>query len=304
MKRLHLLLPGSARPHPPRLATLLARGRALPAAAASQSEILAALFGLSGTPLAPLTLAGEGLEAGEGQWLRADPVHLRAGLQHVTVFDGRAFSLGQDEAGALVAALNAHFAGEIEFLAPHPLRWYARPRQPLEVTLPPLDRVAGGLLEPGLVQGADAGILHRLATEIQMLLHAQPVNDAREARGDLPINGVWFWGGGTRPRPSTKFIRLLADDPTARALAAAAGIDARPLPARFDSGALATGDNLAVLEAADDARAAAGLDAGWFGPLLAALQRGRLEALTLRCSGRDGAGWHLDRWAAWRLWRG
>ena len=30
-----------------------------------------------------------------------------------------------------------------------------------------------------------------------MLLHDHPVNIAREARGCLPVTGVWFWGGGT-----------------------------------------------------------------------------------------------------------
>jgi len=36
----------------------------------------------------------------------------------------------------------------------------------------------------------------RLQNELQMLLHDHPVNAAREARGELAINGIWFWGAG------------------------------------------------------------------------------------------------------------
>jgi hypothetical protein len=36
-----------------------------------------------------------------------------------------------------------------------------------------------------------------LFNEVQMLLFAHPLNQARESRGELPVNSVWFWGNGT-----------------------------------------------------------------------------------------------------------
>ena len=40
----------------------------------------------------------------------------------------------------------------------------------------------------------------RLQNELQMVLHAHPVNAAREDAGKPTINGVWFWGGGVMPK--------------------------------------------------------------------------------------------------------
>ena len=45
-------------------------------------------------------------------------------------------------------------------------------------------------------RGADGGTWKRWQNEIGMLLHEHPVNVEREANGNVPVNGVWFWGGG------------------------------------------------------------------------------------------------------------
>ena len=39
-----------------------------------------------------------------------------------------------------------------------------------------------------------------ILNEIQMLLHEHPLNQVREERGDLALNGIWFWGGGVIPK--------------------------------------------------------------------------------------------------------
>jgi hypothetical protein len=36
----------------------------------------------------------------------------------------------------------------------------------------------------------------RILTEIQMALYAHPLNQAREARGELLVSSLWLWGGG------------------------------------------------------------------------------------------------------------
>lgn len=42
--------------------------------------------------------------------------------------------------------------------------------------------------------------LRRLFDAAQQILATHPVNLARQAQGKLPINAVWFWGGGTLPK--------------------------------------------------------------------------------------------------------
>lgn len=42
----------------------------------------------------------------------------------------------------------------------------------------------------------------RLLNELQMTWHEHPVNEARSARGQAPINGVWLYGGGLGWQPA------------------------------------------------------------------------------------------------------
>jgi len=42
-------------------------------------------------------------------------------------------------------------------------------------------------------KGVEALHWHQLFNEIQMLLFSHPVNEAREVRGELPVNSVWLW---------------------------------------------------------------------------------------------------------------
>lgn len=296
MTRLHLLAGGRTPDDLPHLNRLIARGHALDTPmAAGLSAALAHLFGLGSRDLAAHAYAGEGGQPGEAAWFRADPVHMLAGMHSITLFDSRHFQLGPDESDALVSALNRHFEGEIEFLAPHPLRWYARFHAPPAVEVPPLDQVAGGPVGLDLIGGPDARRLQRTAMEIQMLLHDHPVNAAREARGEAAVNGVWLWGGGTWQQPAATFDRVLADDFLARALAGAADIPVVPLAAEY--GQLAGARTLVVLDRTTHH------DTNWFGPALRALQRGRLEAVELTLVGAPTRHYAVNRWQSLRFWR-
>ena len=59
-----------------------------------------------------------------------------------------------------------------------------------------LARVSGANIRPWLTDGSLPGPLRRLQSEMQMLLYQHPVNDARLARGQLPINSFWLHGAG------------------------------------------------------------------------------------------------------------
>lgn len=296
MKRLHLLVGGL---HPealadfPHLARLVARGRVEDAPAdTGHSAALARLFGIDARDLPAIALAAEGIDPGADAWFRADPVHLLAGMHSLTLFDSRHFQLATDEAAALIAALNAHFAGEIEFLAPHPLRWYARFRRLPDVEVPPLDQIAGAAIAPDQIAGPDARELQRAAMEIQMLLHGHPVNDAREERNEATVNGIWFWGGGTYRKPAASFDRVLADDFPPLALAGAAGIPAGPLADHRPGGR-----TLAVLNLDRQH------DRDWFEPALRGLQKGQMDEVRLTLTGPQASRRVIDRWRALRFWR-
>lgn len=281
-------------------------------------------------PEGPLTAlapdpADRGAAARRGWWLRADPVHLRPDLSKLLLFDAGSFALAAGEAAALadeVAPLFAEVGAALE--VGDPTRWYLRLDAAPDLQTSPLSAVLGQDLRGHRPAGADARRWQALLTEVQMTLFSSPVNQAREGRGELPVNSLWLWGGGRPPEPSApRWSRVWADDALAAGLARLSGIPCSlPAPSAHEwLGAAQAGS-------ADPAsRAGAGhllVDAGlwraarygdvegwragllaierhWLAPLVEALGARRLASLTVQ--GGAGSGHRLDRRGLRRWWR-
>lgn len=292
----------------PALETLLARGRRIGSAGSSLERWLAAAYHVASgqdLPLAPLALRGDGGEPGDHWWLQADPVHLRVHGDRLILADASRLAVTPDEAQQLVAALNAHFGPEeMVFVAPRPQRWYVRIATPPRMRTTPTAEVAGRNIEPFLPAGDDAPRWRRIFNETQMMLHRQACNERREARGELPINSVWFWGAGGPSRVAVKapYATVWSDHPLAAGLAAASGIILRPLPetgaALLEHRSEGPSDQtqLVVLPPLSGAvygdlaawrEAVLALERNWLAPLLAAVQEGMLDRVTLHALGPD-----------------
>jgi hypothetical protein len=155
-----------------------------------------------------------------------------------------------------------------------------------------------------------------LLTEIQMLLHAHPVNEAREARGEPAVNSLWIWGAGLMPREAHGAWRsVAAADPAALGFAQLAGIRREALPpsaAAWLERLPEDGRHVAVLDAlraplalgqqAEYEEAIEALERHWFAPLLARLRAGEIGMLTLRVPDA-GAGFEAVRGDLRRFWR-
>ena len=277
--------------------TLIARGRRRRIASVSPEAWLFGRFGVERQrdwPVAPYTLLADGGAPERHFWMRADPVHLRVGRDSLVLADGAAFQVSRAESEALVEALNRHF-GQTMLLDPlRPARWYVRLDKAPDMQTTPAAAARGAAIDEKLPAGPDAMRFHALMNEAQMLLHEHPVNAEREARGELALNSIWFWGGGVidaeRARP---FSTVFSDDPLARGLALAAGIPALALPKDAGSALAALGDEGRVLAVADAPRESqlrgrsAALERDWFLPLLVALKSGRIGMLTLHLCGAD-----------------
>ena len=279
------------------LGSALARGTTASHAALATEEWLCSAFGVAqqqDMPVAPIMLNADGGDAQRHYWFCADPIHLRADRNRL-VITGRAADIEAAEANALITALNGHFAADgMEFCAPTPQRWYLRLARAPRLTTTPIARAVNRSMEPNLPAGDDALAWHRVINEAQMLLHAHPVNAAREERGASIVNSIWLWGGGTLPAPSrARYTAVWSRDPLPRALAAAAGVAHHDLPANCAAWlAAATSDrHLLVLDGLTLALHAADmpawrnelalLDAHWIAPLLAALRANHIDLLTL-----------------------
>ena len=144
------------------------------------------------------TLSGLG-----GAWAFVTLCHWQASTFEVSIRQIPMHGLTGDESDTLLAAMRPFF--EQDGITLHPLepgRWLARGEVFSDLRTASPDRVHGRNLEPWMPGTAEAGGLIRLVSEMQMLLYTHPVNDAREARGSLPANALWFSGAGMMPKES------------------------------------------------------------------------------------------------------
>ncbi|MDY0055246.1 MAG: hypothetical protein RBS46_03020 [Methyloversatilis sp.] len=319
---LHLVLPGllwppsSPLPAPrtPALSLLLGRGTCSRRTARSPEQVLAALFELGGdAPLGALRRAGFGEPADTRCWMAADATHLRFARDALMLTAPPDAAPDAHEAAALAASWNAHFAGVGWLHLPAGGHGHLALLEAIEVdTLPP-GAALGRKLDASMPTGRDAGKLRQWMNETQMLLHAHPVNAAREEAGRPAINSLWFWGAGALPvSAAIPCLQLWADDPLAHGLAQAAAIRAAPLPERPEV-AMQEG-NLVLLQDALPAalyldgaawtQAVEAIDAQWITPALRALKRGDVQSVTVTLTGDDGVlACTTERLDLWKLWR-
>lgn len=261
-------------------------------------------------PVAPLTAKADGLDAGEGYWLRIDPVHLEVGMGGLMLQPPQRLALAREEAEALTASINAHWRDEgLEIHAASQTRWHLRLPEAPDLSTTPLDRVEGEYLTPYLPTGGDANRLMRLVNVAQMLMHEHPVNQARERDGRLIANGLWLWGGGTLPLPAVRNIGVASDHAEVRALAEAVRLrpDAESASWRNLASTMKPPRVLATLSPGPDDHALedflARLERDWFKPLLRDLALARVRRIRVDLLARPGRSFSLVTSQAWRFWR-
>lgn len=251
----------------------------------------------------------------KGWWLRADPVHLIPDRDRLILAGPDQLALRPDEAEQLAAEVAESYRADGWVLkAPRPDRWYLRPPTAPSITTTPLLEVEGHDIGPCLPKGPDGKAWHTVLNEIQILLHSSKVNEVRERSGLLPVNSLWFWGGGSLPRlPSQHWEHVWADEPVALSLARLAEVPSASPPASLTDclAACAGGEQLVVLDAArtpardGDASAWAAsmehYERDWFAPLLTSLKTGRVSSATL--IDETGVRFSLTPSQARRWWR-
>ena len=132
-------------------------------------------------------------------WGLVTPSHWQLGRDHATMIDPAQLHLSEVDSRALFSAVRELFESE-GFAAAWGAadRWYIG-RDELEgFATASLDRVIGRNVDGWLGETrSDMGrLVRRLQSEVQLVFHEHPVNEAREGRGEALVNSFWLSGCG------------------------------------------------------------------------------------------------------------
>jgi hypothetical protein len=180
-----------------------------------------------------------------------------------------------------------------------PSRWYlSLPREAKLPEFSPPSRVLGDDIFAHFPSGDAGRRWRRLLSESQVILHNHPVNAARAAAGKLPVNTLWFWGGGALPdHVRSAHRRVLSDDLLLAALARAATI----AHAELGTGLAAEPQAAGLLVDLRRVRDLAVLERDWLTPALRRLRAREIDAIVF--DGADGRRWRYRHAHRWRWWR-
>jgi len=255
-------------------------------------------------------------------WL-ATPLHLVAGLTSVHLDYRGLLRLDATTLAGLVRDFDATFAARgfsLHRLPGGGLLATGPAFAQLPVTTDPA-RLLGGGIGGSTVHGAGAAPLLSLGAELEMWLHAHPLNQARARRRESPLTTLWLWGGGaplgahlaappvTAAGLDPALMTVFGADPVVAGLCALSGARLRE-PAAGAEDILASGAarTAAVIELfrSDPAQPLTllellqQLDENLLAPVIRALKAGVIRRLTLIANDRCSV---LDRRDGLRFWR-
>jgi hypothetical protein len=247
------------------------------------------------------------------RWI-ATAVHLHAGLTRVH-FDQRGLlRLTPAEQAILAADFARTFGSSNQTLAPLPWGEFllGAPGLPPLATIEPA-RAASGELDQLMPSGPAAAPLRRLLAEIEMWLHALPLNETRRSRGEASITTLWPWGAAGRivrpeQRAPSELPLAFGRDAWLEGLWRLNGAACRAPPQHLDE-VLAAGTRAAVLVVEvggqlDDEASVAGalrrLDERFVSPALQALRRGAVDGVSVML---NDARAHIERGDLRKFWR-
>jgi len=258
-----------------------------------QSIALANLFTLPYSepdtfPSAAIMALGAGLDASTGYWLCAEPVYLHPDLDHVLLFDKSTFDLPQHEFAQLVSEMDEMLLEEgITTHHGHQQSLFFRTADKAEVIFTDIKTVSGNNILQHLPEGDEAAKWRLLQNEIQMQMSQSVVNTEREARGQVSVNGLWFWGGGYLLRGKYKevFDAVYANDLFTQGLAKITSMAAEKVCSSIDD-INSEKNTLVSFNKLDDTAASwseflSMLEKNWLQPALNLIKKNQLETLTL-----------------------
>jgi hypothetical protein len=254
-------------------------------------------------------------------WL-ATPVHLIASLTSLHLDRRSLLPLPATDLEVLAQDFNHTFGSDSD-LHLEPIgdnQFLMRGPSTLKATTTEPALALASDLEASLPKGSGASALKRLGAELEMWLHAHPLNEARRRRGELPVSTLWIWGGGAplptnTPHPTPTDLAF-GSDPYLTGLWHLQGSRSLPLPQHLSElFERAPTDNPTAQRAVLVAEitpllhanphwtvfeALADLDRRFLSPALAALRKGAVASIVVLANDRQLHIRPHDRLKFWR----
>jgi hypothetical protein len=150
-------------------------------------------------PMAALNRQSESGDAGNSQWLLADPIHLQMEMRDARIMAWDNLDVSSAEQKSIQSVLEPVFkdAG-IALCSAANGRFLLR--MATDSALPdftPAPEVLGCALSEHLTDDRKWAALFN---ECQIILYNHPFNVERLRRGQASVNGLWFWGQGMLPK--------------------------------------------------------------------------------------------------------
>ena len=147
----------------------------------------------------------QGLSTNGDAWAFVTPCQWQVSTDHVTLRGPEQLALDEAASRALLAIVSPWFAEDgITLHYDQPTRWLASSPLFADLATASLERVLQRDVRAWMPDAKAARTLHRLHSEMQMLLYTHAFNDERSARGLPVINSFWVHGTGplSTPAPS------------------------------------------------------------------------------------------------------
>ncbi len=145
----------------------------------------------------------QGQPASGDAWAFVTPCQWQVSTDHVTLRNPEHLALDDAASRALLAIVAPWFAEDgITLHYDQPTRWLAHSTLFTDLATASLERVLQRDVRAWMPDAKAARTLHRLHSEMQMLLYTHAFNDERSARGLPVINSFWVHGTGQLPTPA------------------------------------------------------------------------------------------------------
>jgi hypothetical protein len=199
----------------PSLNKILSHSNSIPNDQHDFESIIAGSLGLTGRqtlPFAQAFVEGEKVD-NLHQYLLCRTIHLKADMHNALVIPLDNNSVNEDGSSLVLEDLQAFFSEDCELKPLENGLWLMRLKncEPSDC-YPHYLSVIGRKANQFIEQSKQALPWYKLMNEMQMFMHQHPINQNRLTTGLLPINSLWFWGAGEKPKFDDSKTQWFCDD--------------------------------------------------------------------------------------------